>query len=64
MENIKEVIILAAVLFPFVLLAEIAFIGFVILILNEEDIVSPSSMLMIYRKKLVSILKRKTHGKA
>jgi hypothetical protein len=59
MENIKDILALVAILFPWALLLCIAFIGFVILVYNEEGTISPSRLLMIYRQKLVQTLKGK-----
>ena len=60
MENIKDVLILAAILFPWAVLLIIGIIGFVILTYKEEDTISPSGLMMIYRKKLVEMLKKKS----
>jgi hypothetical protein len=59
MENIKEVIMLAAIIFPWAVLLIIGIIGFVILVYKEEGTISPTRLLMIYRKQLVSMLKGK-----
>jgi hypothetical protein len=59
MENIKDVLMLIAILFPWAVLLIIGIIGFVIIVYKEEDTISPSGLMMIYRKKLVEMLKKK-----
>jgi hypothetical protein len=68
MENLKDVLILAAILFPWAVLLIIGVIGFVILVYKEEDTISPSvivkkvSPATITRGEIMQILVYKWHN--
>jgi len=54
-----KALLIIAILYPFIMMAAVAFIGFLILVKKEEGTISPVKLYHIYRKQLCEILKMK-----